>query len=378
MIAFSCVHCGQRMTITQEDGSKRATCPDCGKAVAIPADEPSVMGRRRGVGARSGSVPAVTRITPKPASHHGAETCPEARPPIHEEPTRVEDHTIPRVELDFLAPAREPDEIGRLGPYRVLGIVGAGGMGVVFRAHDPHLERVVALKVMLPALAASATARQRFLREARAAAAIQNDRVVAVYQVGEDRGMPYLAMPFLRGESLDSRLQREKRLETREALRIAAEAAEGLAAIHELGLVHRDIKPGNLFLEGDAGRVKILDFGLARASGIDARLTQEGSIVGSPAFMAPEQASRQPLDGRADLFSLGCVLYLMLTGEPPFLGDDVLTTLFAVTSHEPIRPRDIVPTISPKIEAFVLGLLAKKATDRPDSARAVLAGIAAL
>jgi serine/threonine protein kinase len=320
----------------------------------------------------------LTRITPKPASRHGAETHPEDRPPIHEEPTRAEDHTIPRVDIDFLAPAREPDEIGRLGPYRVLGVVGAGGMGVVFRAHDPHLDRVVALKVMLPALAASATARQRFLREARAAAAIQSDRVVSVYQVGEDRGMPYLAMPFLRGESLDTRLQREKRLSTREALRIAAEAAEGLAAIHDLGLVHRDIKPGNLFLEGDARRVKILDFGLARASGVDTRLTQEGSIVGSPAFMAPEQASRQPLDGRADLFSLGSVLYLMLTGEPPFLGDDVLTMLLAVTSQEPIPPRDIVPGISPGIEAFVLGLLAKKATDRPSSARAGLAGIAAL
>ena len=206
MIAFSCVHCGQRMTITQEDGSKRATCPDCGKAVVIPVEESGVMGRRRGVGVRSGSVPAgVTRITPKPASDHGVDTRPEHRRPIHEEPTKVEDQSIPRVELDFLAPARGPDEIGRLGPYRVLGVVGAGGMGVVFRAHDPHLDRVVALKVMLPALAASATARERFLREARAAAAIQDDRVVAVFAVGEDRGMPYLAMPFLRGESLDTR-----------------------------------------------------------------------------------------------------------------------------------------------------------------------------
>ena len=190
--------------------------------------------------------------------------------------------------------------------------------------------------------------------------------------------MPYLAMPYLRGESLDTRLQREKRLEVREALRIAAEAAEGLAAIHELGLVHRDIKPGNLFLEGDARRVKILDFGLARASGLDTRLTREGSIVGSPAFMAPEQASRHPLDGRADLFSLGCVLYLMLTGEPPFLGDDVLTTLLAVTSREPIPPRDLVSSLSATVEAFVLRLLAKKAEARPASARAVLAGLAIL
>ena len=363
------------MAISQEDGGKRATCPDCGQAVAIPASEPGLTARRRGVGSRAGPV---TRATPRPASHHGAETRPEGRPPVHEEATRIEEQAAPLAEWGFLAPAQEADEIGRLGPYRVLGVVGAGGMGVVFRAHDPSLDRVVALKAMLPALAASPTARQRFLREARAAAAIQNDRVVAVYQVGEDRGVPFLAMPFLRGESLDGRLQREPRLGEREALRIAAEGAEGLAAIHDLGLVHRDVKPGNLFLEGDARRVKILDFGLAWTSGVDARLTRDGSIVGSPAFMAPEQVGRGPLDGRADLFSLGCVLYLMLTGLPPFPGDDVLSTLLAVTTREPTPPRDLVAGLSPEVEAFVLGLLAKDAAARPPSARAVLAAIAAL
>jgi serine/threonine protein kinase len=356
------------MTITQEDGSKRATCPDCRQTVTIPPTEPGVA-RRRAV-----ARPEPTRITHKPASHPGAETCPEDRLPVHEEPTRVEDHSLERMDLGFLAPAREPDELGRLGPYRVLGVVGTGGMGIVFRAHDPHLDRVVALKALLPGLAASVTARQRFLREARAAAAIQHDRVVAVYQVGEDRGVPYLAMPFLRGESLDTRLQRETRFEVREALRITAQVAEGLTAIHDLGLIHRDIKPGNLFLEGDSARVKILDFGLARAAG-EVQLTREGSIVGSPAFMAPEQAGRQPLDGRADLFGLGCVLYLMLTGTLPFPGDDILTTLLAVTTREPTPPRELVPSLSPAVEALVLGLLAKKAADRPSSARAVLEAI---
>ena len=227
-------------------------------------------------------------------------------------------------------------------------------------------------------LAASSTARRRFLREARAGASIQHDRVVPVYQVGEDRGVPYLAMPFLRGESLEVRLHRESRLEVREALRIAAQTAEGLEAIHDLGLIHRDIKPGNLFLEGDGARVKILDFGLARAAGVDVQLTHEGTIVGSPAFMAPEQASRQPLDGRADLFSLGCVLYLMLTGTLPFPGEDVLTTLLAVTTHEPTPPRELVPTLSPNVEMLVLSLLRKKAGDRPPSARAVRVTIEAL
>ena len=377
MIAFSCVHCGQRMTITQEDGNKRATCPDCGQAVVIPANE-SGVGRRRGSGSRPDVGSEAIFITPKAASLPGTATCPEVRPALHEEPTRVEDHTPEKATFDFLAPAQEPDEMGRLGPYRILGVVGTGGMGIVFRAHDPHLERVVALKVMLPGLAASSTARRRFLREARAGASIQHDRVVAVYQVGEDRGVPYLAMPFLRGESLEARLHRETRLEVREALRIAAQTAEGLEAIHDLGLIHRDIKPGNIFLEGDAARVKILDFGLARATGADVQLTHEGSIVGSPAFMAPEQASRQPLDGRADLFSLGCVLYLMLTGTLPFSGDDVLTTLLAVTTHEPTPPRELVPSLSPNVEALVLNLLAKKAANRPASARAVFAVIETL
>ena len=377
MIAFSCVHCGQRMTITQGDGNKRATCPDCGQAVVIPATE-SGMGRRRGTGSRPDVASEATFINPKATSDPGTATCPDVRPPLHEEPTRVEDHTLERATFDFLAPALEADEMGRLGPYRILGVVGTGGMGIVFRAHDPHLGRVVALKVMLPGLAASSTARRRFLREARAGASIQHDRVVPVYQVGEDRGVPYLAMPFLRGESLEVRLHRESRLEVREALRIAAQTAEGLEAIHDLGLIHRDIKPGNLFLEGDGARVKILDFGLARAAGVDVQLTHEGTIVGSPAFMAPEQASRQPLDGRADLFSLGCVLYLMLTGTLPFPGEDVLTTLLAVTTHEPTPPRELVPTLSPNVEMLVLSLLRKKAGDRPPSARAVRVTIEAL
>src|SRR5207248_941786 len=145
------------------------------------------------------------------------------------------------------------------------------------------LEREVAVKAMLPALAANPTARQRFLREARAAAALLHDRIVAIYQVGEDRGVPFLAMPFLRGESLETRLGRGSPLAEAEARRIGRELAEGLGAILERGMIHRDIKPGNVWLEGEAGRVKVLDFGLARSRG-DSQLTQEGSLVGSPAF----------------------------------------------------------------------------------------------
>jgi serine/threonine protein kinase len=261
----------------------------------------------------------------------------------------------------------EPDEIGRLAGYRILEIIGSGGMGVVFRAEEINLQREVALKAMLPRLAAHPTAHQRFLREARAAAALQHDRIVPIYQVGEDRGVPYLVMPFLRGESLETRLHRESLLDEEEIRRIGRELAEGLLAIHERGLVHRDIKPGNIWLEGKSGRVKILDFGLARAGG-DTQLTQEGSIVGSPAFMAPEQARRQPLDHRADLFSMGCVLYLLAAGQLPFEGSDALSTLLAITSTEPAPLTEVHPSLS----RMIMQLLNKNPDDRPASAREVL------
>src|SRR5204862_5998107 len=139
------------------------------------------------------------------------------------------------------------DELGRLGPYRVLKVLGAGGMGVVFQAEDLVLERKVALKVMLPALAASESSRKRFLREAKTAASIEHDHIVPILQVGEDRGVPFIAMPFLKGEPLDERLKRDTAMPIEEILRIGREAAEGLAAAHETGLVHRDIKPANLW-----------------------------------------------------------------------------------------------------------------------------------
>ena len=195
-----------------------------------------------------------------------------------------------RMRFDFLAAPEKPDEIGRLGPFRILQVLGCGGMGVVFRAESLDLERLVALKVMLPSVAASASACERFLREAQTAASIEHKHVVTIYQVGEDRGVPYLAMQLLKGESLDERLQRQRKLPLAEVLRIGREVALGLAAAHERGLIHRDIKPANLWLEGEHGRIKILDFGLARAAQDSEHLTQSGLIVGTPAYMAPEQA----------------------------------------------------------------------------------------
>jgi serine/threonine protein kinase len=271
----------------------------------------------------------------------------------------------------FLAPAERPDEIGRLGTYRILKVLGAGGMGVVFQAEDAALKRNVALKAMLPSLAADKSARQRFVREAQAAAAVEHDHIVPIYQVGEDHGVPFLAMPLLKGESLHDRLQREPVLPVAEVVRIGREAAEGLAAAHAHGLVHRDIKPANLWLEGDAGRVKILDFGLAKAATDAAHLTQLGAVVGTPAYMAPEQGGGQAPDPRSDLFSLGCVLYQACTGRRPFQGADVLATLAALAMHQPPAPHAVRPEVPRALSDLVMHLLAKKPADRPASAQAV-------
>jgi serine/threonine protein kinase/WD40 repeat protein len=279
---------------------------------------------------------------------------------------------------DFLAPPQAPDELGRLGGYRVLRVLGTGGMGVVFLAEDPQLKRHVALKAMKPSLAASDSARKRFLREAQATAALSHDHIVHIYQVGEDRGVPFLAMQYLQGETLDDRLKRDDKLPLAEVLRIGREVAAGLNAAHKRGLIHRDIKPGNLWLEAEGGRVKIVDFGLARAAGDDAHLTQTGAIVGTPAYMAPEQARGEAVDHRCDLFSLGGVLYRLCTGQLPFTGTNAMSMLLALATEHPLPPRQLNPDVPPALNTLILRLLAKNLPDRPASAQAVVEALRAI
>jgi WD40 repeat protein/predicted Ser/Thr protein kinase len=280
--------------------------------------------------------------------------------------------------FECLAPAQAEDEIGRLGSYRVLRLLGVGGMGVVFLAEDAHLQRLVALKTMLPSLAVRASARQRFLREARAAARIEHEHVIPIFQVSEDRGVPFLAMPYLKGEPLDDRIKREGRLPLAEVLRIGREIAEGLGAAHEHGVIHRDIKPGNIWLEGGRGRVKILDFGLAWAGADGAHLTQLGVVLGTPAFMPPEQINGQAVDARSDLFSLGCILYRLTTGKLPFTGRDTLATLAAVGTETPKTPRTLWPNLPPALDELIMRLLAKAPEERPPSAAVVVEALLAI
>ncbi len=332
-----------------------------GEPVGTPA-VPRTDARASSIDQRATLPPSAGRLGPRAAE----------LPPVDH--PHAPDHLSPAL-YDFLAPPQAADEIGRLGPFRVLKVLGAGGMGVVYQAEDPQLNRLVALKAMLPGLAAGGSNKERFLREARAAAAIEHDHIVAIYLVDEDRGVPFIAMPLLRGESLEDRLQRERKLPLSEALRIGRETASGLAAAHARGLIHRDIKPANLWLEGDKKRVKVLDFGLARQRGDTANLTQQGAIVGTPAYMAPEQANGRKVDSRCDLFSLGCVLYRMNTGQLPFPGADMVATLIAVTSTQPRSPRQINPQVPPSLSRLIMQLLAKAPGDRPASAHEVVQAV---
>lgn len=270
-------------------------------------------------------------------------------------------------------PAAEyPAAPARIGPYQIHAEIGAGGMGRVFRAFDPALRRVVAIKVMAPHLAGNATARQRFLREARAAAAVAHDHVVTIHGVEEGDGGPYIVMQYVRGQSLEERIRKSGPLSPAEVLRVGMQAARGLAAAHAQGVIHRDIKPGNILLENGIERVKITDFGLARAAE-DEILSRPGDAAGTPAYMAPEQARGERVDHRADLFSLGGVLYAMCTGRPPFRGD----TAYAVVKQvcdEPHRPvLQVNPEASPAVAAVIDRLLAKAPGDRYQSAEEVAA-----
>jgi serine/threonine-protein kinase len=270
----------------------------------------------------------------------------------------------------FLHPSDDPRMLGRVGAYEILGVVGMGGMGIVLKGFDVALNRYVAIKVLSPHLASSAAARNRFAREAQAAAAVVHDHVVPIHGVAEHNGLPYLVMPYIRGESLQRRLDRTAPLATIEAVRIAKQCASALAAAHEQGLVHRDIKPANILLDEGVERVRITDFGLARAVD-DASLTRSGVVAGTPQYMSPEQASGEPLDHRSDLFSLGSVLYVMLTGRLPFRAETSLAILRRITDATPRPIRQTNPEVPEWLEALVQRLHEKRPEQRFQSAQDV-------
>jgi len=276
------------------------------------------------------------------------------------------------VTLEFLEPSSKPGSLGRLGHHEVLEVLGRGGFGIVVRAFDETLHRMVAIKVLAPQLASTSPARKRFLREARASARVRHGNVVQIYAV-EERPLPYLVMEYIPGQTLQQRLEQTGPLEVPDVLRIGGQIGRGLAAAHEQGLIHRDIKPGNILLEsGIEQNVKITDFGLARAAD-DASLSQSGVIAGTPLYMAPEQAKGEPPDPRADLFSLGSVLYTMASGRPPFRAATPLAVLKRVAEDTPRPIRQIIPEVPQWLCDLIAKLHVKDPAHRFQSAAEVAA-----
>ncbi len=295
----------------------------------------------------------------------GAEQLGAAEPLVAEPGNSGEEENVG---LDFLEPATRPDSLGRLRHFEVMEVLGQGGFGIVFRALDESLQRVVAIKVLSPQLATTSPARKRFLREARASAQVRHENVVQVYAV-EEKPLPYLAMEFIPGETLQQRLDRVGPLEVPEILRIGRQIASGLAAAHAMDLIHRDIKPANVLIENNPqDHIKISDFGLARAAD-DASLSCSGAVVGTPMYMSPEQARGESFDHRADLFSLGSVLYVMATGRPPFRASNTPAVLRRVVEDQPRPIREVIPEVPEWLCSIVAKLHDKDPAARFQTAR---------
>ena len=269
--------------------------------------------------------------------------------------------------VECLEPSSSSEYIGRLGDIEIQEVIGHGGMGVVLKGYQPELKRLVAVKVLAPQLAVSAASRKRFAREAQATAAILHPNVMPILTVHSSGKLPFIVMPYVACESLQQRLDRVGSLELIDILRIGMQTANGLAAAHAQGLVHRDVKPANILLEISVEKVMLTDFGLARAMD-DASITRTGIIAGTPLYMSPEQARGEPVDARSDLFSLGTVLYTLATGRTPFRAESTYGILRRLTDDSPRPLREISPQFPAWFEMIVHKLLAKSPGDRFASA----------
>ena len=274
------------------------------------------------------------------------------------------------VSLSFLEKPSHPELLGRLGRYEIEKVIGQGGMGIVLKAHDTELHRVVAIKVLAAHLANNASARKRFAREAQAAAAVLHPNVIPIYNVESDGKLPYLVMQCVSGCSLQSKVDHDGSLPLADTLRIAKQTAAGLSAAHDQGLVHRDVKPANILLEDNVDRVLLSDFGLARAVD-DASLTRTGVIAGTPHYMSPEQARGDAIDTRSDQFSLGSVLYFMLTGRPPFRANGAMGVLHRICTESHRSIEQLNSDVPREVAELIDRLLEKDSTKRFPSMHAV-------
>jgi serine/threonine protein kinase len=279
--------------------------------------------------------------------------------------------------LAFLSPPTKPGNLGQLDHYEIHNFIGNGAFGIVIKGFDQRLHRIVAIKVLTPGLAANSVTCKRFIREARALAAVKNEHVVGIYEVQHEAQPPYLVMEYVDGISLKDKIDKHGALQLPEIVRIGKQIADGLAAAHELGVVHRDIKPANILLEHAEERVKIIDFGLARGVD-DANVTQSGVAPGTPLYMSPEQALGQTLDHRSDLFSLGTVLYTLCTGQSPFRADHTMGVLQRVIAATPLPIRDINSEIPQRLCDIIEKLHAKIPDERFQTAAEIVEQFEAL
>ena len=275
-------------------------------------------------------------------------------------------------EVQRLLDAPENDEeIGRLDQYTIIELLGAGSTGVVYRAVDSRLNRTVAVKILRPSLGDSA--RERFMAEARATAMLNHPNVVPIFEVESSGPLAYIAMLWESGQTLEQLLEGSGNLPIEEAIELGKKLSAALAHSHQRGLIHRDIKPANVWIPTESGMsgCKVLDFGLVRITDEDPQLTCTGMIAGTPCYMSPEQSRGQDLDGRSDLFSLGCVIYQSLTGQLPFRCDNALSTLQSIQRDQPTPPHELDPSISTDLSDLVLCLLEKSPNRRPPNAQSV-------
>jgi serine/threonine-protein kinase len=264
-----------------------------------------------------------------------------------------------------------------LGRYEIIGLLGQGAMGVVYRARDPIIDRIVALKTIDPHLTGAELAdfNERFFHEAKSAGRLNHPNIVTIYDAGEAAGIAYIAMEYLEGPSLRQVLDDHPPLALSRMLEIAAQVARGLAYAHEHGVVHRDVKPANVILV-NGRRPKITDFGIARVA--SAAGAGDGELAGSPKYMSPEQVRREELDGRSDIFSLGTVLYELLTGKQPFTGGSIEEIVRAVLANDPPPPSTLNPKVPAEVDRLVARMMSKRAEDRYSSARRLMRHLAQL
>lgn len=335
-----------------------AACPSCQSALQEIAAEPTWW-EDAGELLTVAVDPAAERIAHSVCAMSG-----EVAEEFQRDPQRA--HELARLQ-EILEPASHPELLGRIGRYEVEELVGQGGMGLVFRGRDTELHRIVAVKTIASHLSPLGPARERFAREARACASLTHPHIVAVHDIVTDGPVPAIVMQYIAGPTLQQVLTEDGPLPWKRVLTLAIQLCDALETAHASGLIHRDIKPGNVLLEAGGSRAMLTDFGLVRALD-DGSLTRTGTLAGTPDFMSPEQSWGHELDCRSDLFSLGSLLYTMLSGQPPFRAPEPMATLHRICNdrHRPLS--ELVPELPREISQLVDRLLAKQPRKRFSSA----------